>query len=45
MIAQRNASSDAWDKENVTIIDTHERHVARIKKAHEDFLADQQVCA
>ena len=45
MIAQRDASNQAWDKENAAIIAAHERHVAKLKKLHEDFLAEEEVRA
>jgi hypothetical protein len=43
LIAQRDTSNTAWDRENTSLIAAHDKLVARMKRDHEEYLAEEQV--
>lgn len=43
LIAQREVANATWDKDNSAIIAAHDRHVAKLKKAHDEWMQDEQV--
>jgi hypothetical protein len=43
LIAQRDVTNQAWDGENSSLISTHDRLVSKMKREHEEYLAEEQV--
>ncbi len=43
LIAQRDTSNTAWDRENTSLIAAHDKLVGRMKRDHEEYLAEEQV--
>jgi hypothetical protein len=43
LIAQRDTSNTAWDRENTSLIAAHDKLVASMQRDHEEYLAEEQV--